>query len=86
VAALSEAGRAGQSDASHTVTNARHRAHLAAALDAVQRARSVLAARLPGDVLALDLRAALHELGAITGAVTNEDVLDAIFSRFCIGK
>ena len=39
-----------------------------------------------GETLALDLRAALHELGAITGAITNEDVLDAIFSQFCIGK
>ena len=36
--------------------------------------------------LALDLRIALHELGAITGAITNEDVLGQIFSRFCIGK
>ena len=33
-----------------------------------------------------DLRAALHELGAITGEITNEDMLDQIFSRFCIGK
>ncbi len=86
VAALAEAGRAGAVEASHTVTNARHRAHLAAAHEAVQRASAGLTGGLTGDLLALDLRAALHELGSITGQVTREDVLGAIFSRFCIGK
>ena len=79
-------GQAGAAEAAQVVTNARHRQHLAAALDAVRRARVVLASGLSGDLLALDLRAALHELGAITGQVTSEDVLSAIFSRFCIGK
>ncbi len=74
------------SDASHVVMNQRHRQHLRAALDAVGAARQALDAGLSGDLLTLDLRAALHELGAITGAITNEDVLDQIFSRFCIGK
>jgi tRNA modification GTPase len=39
-----------------------------------------------GDLLALDIRYALEELGSITGEVTNEDLLDSIFTRFCIGK
>jgi tRNA U34 5-carboxymethylaminomethyl modifying GTPase MnmE/TrmE len=39
-----------------------------------------------GDALALDLRTALHALGLVTGAVTSEDVLSAVFSQFCIGK
>ena len=75
-----------RADASPVVMNQRHRAHLRAALDAVRAARRALAADASGDALALDLRIALHELGAITGAITNEDVLDQIFSRFCIGK
>lgn len=75
-----------RADASPVVTNQRHRQHLRAARDAVAAARDALAAGASGDMLALDLRAALHELGAITGAVTTEDVLDQIFSRFCIGK
>lgn len=80
------AGQAGATEAAQVVTNVRHRQHLAAALEAVKRARAALTSGLSGDLLALDLRAALHELGAITGQVTSEDVLSAIFSRFCIGK
>lgn len=75
-----------QSDASHVVTNQRHRNHLMKALEAVLSAKSSLKAGASGDTLALDLRVALHEIGAITGEITNEDVLDQIFSRFCIGK
>lgn len=85
IAALA-AGQEGATEAAHVVTNARHRQHLAAALAAVRQAQAALAANVSGDLLALDLRAALHELGAITGQVTREDVLSAIFSRFCIGK
>jgi tRNA modification GTPase len=75
-----------EADASPVVMNQRHRQHLHKALDAVRAARQALDTGLSGDMLTLDLRAALHELGAITGEITNEDVLDQIFSRFCIGK
>jgi tRNA modification GTPase len=73
-------------DASVVVMNQRHRQHLNDARDAVQSAREALDRGISGDMLTLDLREALHELGAITGEITNEDVLDQIFSRFCIGK
>ena len=66
--------------------NERHRRHLDAAREAVRRAAESLARGDGGDTLALDLRAALHELGLVTGAVTTEHVLDAVFSQFCIGK
>jgi tRNA modification GTPase len=45
-----------------------------------------LADRLPADLVAIDLRDALHHLGTITGQVTSDEVLGSIFSRFCIGK
>ena len=73
-------------EASPVVVNMRHRQHLAHAREAVQRARASLHAGLGGDTLAFDLRTALNELGAITGEITNEDVLSVIFSQFCIGK
>jgi tRNA modification GTPase len=41
---------------------------------------------LPGDLLALDIRRCLFYLADIAGEVTNEDRLDYIFSKFCIGK
>ena len=75
-----------RAEASPVVMNQRHRQHLGDALDAVQQARTALHQGVSGDMLALDLKAALQELGAITGEITNEDVLDQIFSRFCIGK
>ena len=75
-----------RAEASPVVMNQRHRQHLRDALEAVRQAREALDRGVSGDMLTLDLRAALQELGAITGEITNEDVLDQIFSRFCIGK
>ena len=75
-----------RAESSPVVMNQRHRQHLRDALDAVRQAREALDMGVSGDMLTLDLRAALQELGAITGEITNEDVLDQIFSRFCIGK
>jgi tRNA modification GTPase len=45
-----------------------------------------LANNATGDLLAIDINQALHYLGTITGQITNEDQLDFIFSKFCIGK
>jgi len=42
--------------------------------------------KFSSDLLALDIRRCLHYLGEITGEISNEDQLDYIFSKFCIGK
>lgn len=68
------------------VTSSRHRDALQKTGQFIENALKGLEANLPGDLLAIDLRGALHQLGLITGAITTEDVLDSIFSRFCIGK
>lgn len=68
------------------VTNARHAAALRNAGIALQQVIKGLDANIAGDLLALDIRYALEELGNITGQVTNEDLLENIFMRFCIGK
>ena len=68
------------------VTNARHVAALEKVNDSLNDIISGLNDKLPGDLLALDIRTCLHYLGEITGAITNEEQLDYIFSKFCIGK
>ncbi|WP_142685812.1 tRNA uridine-5-carboxymethylaminomethyl(34) synthesis GTPase MnmE [Chitinophaga polysaccharea] len=68
------------------ITNARHHAALQEVLKSLLDAKQGMDNGLPGDLLALDIRLCLHYLGEITGEVTNEDRLDYIFSKFCIGK
>lgn len=68
------------------VTNARHYEALQKVSDALTDIRKGMDDKLPGDLIALDIRRCLHYLGEITGQITNEDQLDYIFSKFCIGK
>lgn len=68
------------------VTNARHVAALEKVSESLNDIISGLNEKLPGDLLALDIRRCLHYLGEITGEITNEEQLDYIFSKFCIGK
>ncbi|MCY4170932.1 MAG: tRNA uridine-5-carboxymethylaminomethyl(34) synthesis GTPase MnmE [Bacteroidetes bacterium] len=76
----------GTADAAKTVTNARHQSHLKNAYQALQSAKQALKSNQPPDIFSIDLHGAARELGLITGAITNETILGAIFSRFCIGK
>ncbi len=66
--------------------NLRHKLCLEKALAASRRVEAGLAANAPADLLAVDLQAALDHLADIVGETTTEDVLDVIFSRFCLGK
>ena len=68
------------------VTNARHYHALKEAAKSLNDIKAGLDNKLPGDLLALDIRRCLLYLGEITGQVSNEDTLDYIFSKFCIGK
>ena len=68
------------------ITNARHAEHLLAAARHVAQAQAGVQARLPHEVLLVDLYGGLHQLDAITGQTTVEDILGVIFSTFCIGK
>lgn len=68
------------------VTSSRHRDALQKTYQHLKDAMIALDAGTTGDFVSIDLRAALHELGTITGNITTEDLLDSIFSRFCIGK
>ena len=68
------------------VTNTRHYAALAEISKSLREIKLGLENHITGDLLAPDLRRCLYFLGEITGEITNEDRLDYIFSKFCIGK
>lgn len=68
------------------VTNIRHYDNLIKTRDALHDVLQGIDNGVTGDFLALDIRQALHYLGEITGEITTEDLLDNIFSKFCIGK
>ncbi len=68
------------------VTNARHFDALQKLQEALTDVQEGVHQQLSSDLLALDIRQCLHYLGTITGEITNEDQLDFIFSKFCIGK
>ncbi|WMJ74584.1 tRNA uridine-5-carboxymethylaminomethyl(34) synthesis GTPase MnmE [Cytophagaceae bacterium ABcell3] len=68
------------------VTNLRHYESLVNTKQALLTVLDAIDNGVTGDFLAMDIRNALHYLGEITGEITNEDLLDNIFSKFCIGK
>lgn len=68
------------------VYNLRHYEALSQAGNAIDNVREGFQNNLPSDLIATDIRQALHFLGTITGEVTNDEILGNIFSRFCIGK
>jgi len=68
------------------ITNARHYEALQEVQHSLQAIKTGLDNHISGDLLALDIRRCLHYISEITGDVSNEDVLDYIFSKFCIGK
>ncbi len=68
------------------VTNVRHYEALQKLSDSLNDVQRGLTENISGELMALDIRRCLHFLGEITGEITNDDQLDFIFSKFCIGK
>ena len=68
------------------LTNARHQQLVRDSLTALAAARAAVANKVPHEMLLLDLYNALHALDEITGATTTDDILNLIFTTFCIGK
>ncbi len=76
-----------QANASGTlVTNIRHYQQLVQTQDTLIGVLNALKTGLTGDLIAQDLRHALHHLSEITGQISNDDLLKNIFGKFCIGK
>jgi len=85
IADLVLAGRTLYSE-SALITSARHQAALRRVAEHLRAAQVSLEQELPLDFVSIDLRAAYDTLGEVTGETASDDLLDRIFSEFCIGK
>ena len=74
------------SSGSIVVSNMRHYSALKSASEALSDARRGMHSNIPSDLLSEDIRRIIHHLGEITGEITSTDILQTIFSQFCIGK
>ena len=68
------------------VSNLRHYEALSLALEDIQRIKTAFNEHIPSDLIATDIKRALHHLGSISGEVTSDEILNNIFGNFCIGK
>ncbi len=68
------------------VTSERHKQKLGLALDSLKKAQKGLKKEISPELIAFDMRRAVNEIDEITGRIYNEEILENIFSRFCIGK
>ncbi len=68
------------------VVNMRHKQAISEAIACLQNALQTLESGMPLDLLSVDLRGALEALGTITGQTVSDEIVDEIFSRFCLGK
>ena len=84
IEALAPRGQLAQEDG--FITSLRHEQLLTESRDALDQARRAAIVGIPHEMLLLDLYAALRPIDAITGATTADDILNRIFSTFCIGK
>lgn len=78
--------RAGTEEAPLAPSLSRCQGHVSRCLEHLRRAHALVVEQDPPELLALELRETLEQLGQLTGAVYTDDLLDRIFSRFCIGK
>ncbi|MCX6230285.1 MAG: tRNA uridine-5-carboxymethylaminomethyl(34) synthesis GTPase MnmE [Bacteroidetes bacterium] len=68
------------------ISNIRHYEALQKTDEAILQIEQAIKLNISGDLIAIDIRTALHHLGEITGEITNDEILGNIFSSFCIGK
>ena len=86
MAALSRYAEACAAGDDTLLTNARHYDLMRGIATDITRIEEGLATSLPTDLVAIDVRSALDKLGQLTGTITDNDVLNTIFGKFCIGK
>ena len=68
------------------ITNIRHKNLIDKAIESVKKARETLKNEMPLDIISIFIKDILEDLGNITGEVVTDDIIDEIFSKFCLGK
>jgi len=79
-------GESGTQAEAGFLTNIRHHGLIGDSLVALDASKEAVAKKIPHEMLLMDLYNALRPLDQITGATTTDDILNLIFSTFCIGK
>ncbi len=70
----------------NVITNIRHKNHIRKAIEAIDEADDVVNNEMPVDLIAIPIKQCLEELSSITGENVSEDIINEIFSKFCLGK
>ena len=68
------------------ITNIRHKNIISKSLENVNKAKEALEINMPIDIITIYIKEILEDLGEITGEVVTEDIINEIFSKFCLGK
>ena len=68
------------------ITNIRHKSALEKTKEAVENIFETIDSEMPMDLISVDLKEALDSLSEVTGEISSEDILDHVFSNFCVGK
>ena len=68
------------------ITNERHKKQINKAKENIERAINSLKDNMPVDILSIHIKEALNDLGEITGENVSENIINEIFSKFCLGK
>jgi len=79
-------GTGGETTNGVMITNVRHQTALDRTSLSLQQARASIAKGMAAELVAMDVRSAADALGEITGAITTDEILERVFSEFCIGK
>ena len=68
------------------ITNLRHKNLISKAIENLNRAKESIEQKMPIDIIAIFIKDILEDLGNITGEVVTDDIINEIFSKFCLGK
>ena len=68
------------------ITNLRHKNLISKAIENVKKAKKTVEENMPIDIIAIFIKDILEDLGNITGEIVTDDIINEIFSKFCLGK